>query len=203
MTLPGKMVLASGNPGKLRELARLLDELGVEIVAQSALGVEDADETGETFAENALIKARHAAAATGLPAIADDSGLVVDALDGRPGVRSARYSGPDTDAARNIDKLLVELAGVPPAARTAAFACVACFVTPDGAEPVYGEGRWSGQILEARRGDGGFGYDPVFLDPDSGNSAAELTPREKDRVSHRGKALRALKQALAARFSRE
>ena len=149
-----------------------------------------------------MIKARHAAAATGLPAIADDSGLVVDALDGRPGVRSARYSGPDADAARNIDKLLAELAGVPPAARTAAFACVACFVTLDGAEPVYGEGRWSGQILEQRRGDGGFGYDPVFLDPDSGNSAAELTPGEKDRVSHRGKALRALKQALAAHFVR-
>lgn len=203
MTLPGKMVLASGNPGKLRELARLLDDLGVEIVAQSALGVEDADETGETFAENALIKARHAAVATGLPAIADDSGLAVDALDGRPGVRSARYSGPDADAARNIDKLLAELAGVPPAARAAAFVCVACFVTSDGAEPVYGEGRWPGQILEERRGDGGFGYDPVFLDPDSGKSAAELTPGEKDRVSHRGKALRALKQALAARFVRQ
>ena len=203
MSLPGKMVLASGNPGKLREIARMLDDLGVEIVAQSALGVEEAEETGETFAENALIKARHAAATTGLPAIADDSGLAVDALDGRPGVRSARYSGPDADAARNIDKLLAELAGVPPAARNAAFVCVACFVTPDGAEPVYGEGRWAGQILEERRGAGGFGYDPVFLDPDSGKSAAELTPGEKDRVSHRGKALRALKQALATRYSRE
>ena len=203
MSLPGKMVLASGNPGKLREIARMLDDLGVEIVAQSALGVEEAEETGETFAENALIKARHAAAATGLPAIADDSGLAVDALDGRPGVRSARYSGPDADAARNIDKLLAELAGVPPAARNAAFVCVACFVSPDGTEPVYREGRWAGQILEERRGAGGFGYDPVFLDPDSGKSAAELTPGEKDRVSHRGKALRALKQALATRYSRE
>lgn len=203
MSLPGKMVLASGNPGKLREIARMLDDLGVEIVAQSALGVEEAEETGETFAENALIKARYAAATTGLPAIADDSGLAVDALDGRPGVRSARYSGPDADAARNIDKLLAELAGVPPAARNAAFVCVACFVTPDRAEPVYGEGRWAGQILEERRGAGGFGYDPVFLDPDSGKSAAELTPGEKDRVSHRGKALRALKQALATRYSRE
>ena len=203
MPLPGKMVLASGNPGKLREIARMLDDLGVEIVAQSALGVEEAEETGETFAENALIKARHAAATTGLPAIADDSGLAVDALDGRPGVRSARYSGPDADAARNIDKLLAELAGVPPAARNAAFVCVACFVSPDGTEPVYREGRWAGQILEERRGAGGFGYDPVFLDPDSGKSAAELTPGEKDRVSHRGKALRALKQALATRYSRE
>lgn len=196
-----KIVMASGNPGKLEEIARLLRDLGVEVVAQSALGVEDAEETGETFAENALIKARHAAAETGLPAIADDSGLVVDALGGRPGVLSARYSGPAATAAGNIDKLLDELDGVQPAARTAAFECVACFVAPDDAEPIYGTGRWAGRILEARRGGGGFGYDPVFLDPASGKSAAELTPGEKDRVSHRGQALRALERALAERFA--
>ena len=203
MAPPGKIVMASGNPGKLEEIARLLRHLGIEVLAQSELGVEDADETGETFTENALIKARHAAVATGLPAIADDSGLVVDALAGRPGVRSARYSGPAATAAENIDKLLDELDGVPPVERTAAFECVACFITPDDAEPIYGTGRWAGRILEARRGDGGFGYDPVFLDSASGKSAAELTPAEKDRVSHRGQALRALEQALAARFAPE
>lgn len=184
--------MASGNAGKIREIRELLAHLEVTIVPQSDYGVSDADETGSTFEENAIIKARHAAAATGLPAIADDSGLVVEALDGRPGVYSARYAGRDTTDERNIDKLLDELNGVAEEDRGAAFHCVACFVSSADAEPLLAKGRWRGQILSARRGEGGFGYDPVFFDPQSGLVAAELTAREKNARSHRGQALRAL-----------
>ena len=191
--------MASGNAGKIRELARLLDGLDVDVVAQSELGVRDADETGTTFAENSLIKAQHAAAETGLAAIADDSGLVVDALDGRPGVYSARYSGGDATDDSNIDKLLGELAGVDD--RSAAFHCVATFVMPGDERPVVADGVWRGSILEARQGSGGFGYDPVFLDPDSGRSAAQLTAAEKNARSHRGQALRALVELLVRRYS--
>lgn len=197
--LPRKIVMASGNAGKIREIARLLDGLGVDVVPQSEFGVEDADETGKTFAENSLIKARHAAALTGLPAIADDSGLAVDAIDGRPGVYSARYSGADATDDSNIDKLLGELAGVED--RGAAFHCVATFVTPGDEEPIVAEGAWRGSILEARQGDGGFGYDPVFLDPASGRSAAELTAAEKNERSHRGQALRQLVELLVRHYS--
>ncbi len=190
--IPRKIVMASGNKGKLRELARLLENLGVEVVAQSEFGVEDADETGTTFAANSLIKARHAAEITGLPAIADDSGLAVDALDGAPGVYSARYSGLNATDAGNIDKLLAALHDVAPADRGAAFHCVASFVVPHEDTVLLAEGEWRGSILSARQGDGGFGYDPVFLDPDSGKSSALLTPEEKNARSHRGQALRKL-----------
>ena len=200
MSLPEKIVFASGNRGKLREVERLLEGFGVEVVPQSAFGIEEAEETGTTFLENSLIKSRHAAAATGLPAIADDSGLAVDALGGAPGVYSARYAGPQATDEDNIDKLLAELDGVPDAERTAAFHCVASFVDGSPGEPVLGDGRWAGRILTARQGDGGFGYDPVFFDPGVGKSAAEFGPDEKNAASHRGQALRALVAALGERF---
>jgi len=188
-SLPGKIVMASSNPGKLRELSRLLDGLGVVIVPQSDYGVEDAEENGTTFRENSYIKARHAAAATGLPAIADDSGLVVDALEGRPGVYSARYAGPGATDRDNVARLLAEMASVPDDARGAAFHCVATFVVPGDEEPLVAEGVWRGSILRAPRGEGGFGYDPVFFYPPLKKTFAELTREEKGRVSHRGKAL--------------
>ncbi len=196
--LPDRIVLASGNVGKLKEIARLLEPLDVEVVAQSAFGVEDADETGSTFAENSLIKARHAAAATGLPAIADDSGLAVDALDGAPGVYSARYAGGGGDEANN-DKLLAALEGIE--GRGAAFHCVATFVDPQSDETLVAEGVWRGEILHARQGEGGFGYDPLFLVPDCGCSSAELDPNEKNARSHRGQALRALIAMLEQHYS--
>jgi XTP/dITP diphosphohydrolase len=198
LKLPDKIVMASSNAGKIREIRKLLAHLGVTVVPQSDYGVSDADETGTTFEENAIIKARHAAVATGLPAIADDSGLAVDALDGRPGVYSARYAGQDASDERNIDKLLDELIGVPTEDRGAAFHCVACFVRSANAEPLLASGMWRGRILDARRGEGGFGYDPVFFDPQAGRAAAELTAAEKNVRSHRGQALRALVAALGA-----
>lgn len=192
--------MASSNAGKIAEIARLLDGLGIEVISQSELGVSDADETGATFAENSLIKARHACRVTGLAAIADDSGLVVDALDGRPGVHSARYAGPNATDDENIDRLLRELSDVNDDARGAAFCCVASFVMPDEQGAVVAEGVWRGTLLRARRGDGGFGYDPIFLDPASGRSAAQLTPQEKNERSHRGQALRALVTQLQQKF---
>jgi len=200
LPLPTKIVLASGNAGKLREIKRILADLGVEIIAQSELGVSDADETGGTFVENALIKARHAAVATGLPAIADDSGLVVDALGGRPGVHSARYSGAGATDNSNIDKLLDEMKRVPAGERRAAFHCCACFVTPDDTSSLIAEGRWEGVILGERRGTEGFGYDPVFFDPECGRTAAELGPEQKNARSHRGNALTALATMMRQRF---
>ena len=187
---PQKIVMASGNAGKLREISRLLSGLGIEVVAQSDFGVDDAIESGSTFAENSLIKARHAATATGLPAIADDSGLAVSALGGAPGIYSARYSGEGATDDSNIDKLLAELEGV--ASREAAFHCVATFVMPDDSPPLVAEGEWRGSIFTTRQGDGGFGYDPVFFDPESGLSAAQLTPEQKNARSHRGQALQKL-----------
>lgn len=198
--LPGKIVMASSNPGKLRELSRLLDGLGVVIVPQSDYGVEDAEENGTTFRENSYIKARHAAAATGLPAIADDSGLVVDALGGRPGVYSARYAGPGATDRDNVARLLAEMASVPDDARGAAFHCVATFVVPGDEKPLVAEGVWRGSILRAPRGEGGFGYDPVFLDPDSGKTGAELDRDAKNARSHRGQALRHLVERLQQRY---
>jgi len=198
--LPSKIVMASGNAGKLKEIARILERLDVEVVPQSDFHVEDADETGTSFVENALIKARHAAQATGLAAIADDSGLAVDALQGAPGVYSARYSGPGASDERNIDKLLHEMRDVADDERGAAFHCVACFVLPDSADAIIGEGEWRGSILKARRGEGGFGYDPVFLDPESGATAAELSAEQKNARSHRGKALRQLQELLHSSY---
>ena len=192
--------MASGNKGKLRELARLLANLGVEIVAQSEFGVEDADETGTTFVANSLTKARHAAATTGLPAIADDSGLAVDALDGAPGVYSARYSGAAATDDSNIDKLLTALQNVATEDRGAAFHCVATLVLPDDDEALIAEGEWRGSILHERQGDGGFGYDPIFLDPESGKSSALLSADEKNARSHRGQALRKLVGLIEQRY---
>lgn len=194
--LPRKIVMASGNLGKLREIQRILTDFDIEVVPQSEYGVSDADETGTTFVENALIKARHAVDATGLPAIADDSGLAVDALDGRPGVYSARYAGPDATDDENNDRLLAELAGVPDDARRAAFHCVVCFVQPGESDPVIAEGQWRGRILHERRGEGGFGYDPLFYVPEAGCASAELDAEEKNRRSHRGQALRELARKL-------
>jgi XTP/dITP diphosphohydrolase len=194
---PHKIVMASSNAGKIREIARLLEGLAIEVVAQSEFGVEDALETGTTFHENSLIKAQHAARATGLPAIADDSGLAVDALDGAPGVYSARYAGIDGDGTANNAKLLDALRDVDE--RGAAFHCVATFVEPDG-EPLVAQGEWRGEIMREQRGDGGFGYDPLFFVPDCGCSSAELTAEQKNERSHRGQALRSLVALLEQKF---
>lgn len=197
-----KLVLASSNHGKLEELRGLLSGNGIELIAQSGLGVEDADETGATFVENALLKARHAARITGLSALADDSGICVDALDGAPGLYSARYAGEHGNASRNIDKLLDALDGVPDEKRSAHFYCVLVLLRhPDDPQPLIVEGQWNGRILHERRGSGGHGYDPVFFDPVHGQSAAEMELSFKNAISHRGKALALLKQRLAARSS--
>jgi XTP/dITP diphosphohydrolase len=194
-----ELVLASGNAGKLAELRELLGGDFTRLRAQSEFGVADAEETGLTFIENALLKARHAARATGLPALGDDSGLCVDALGGAPGLYSARYGGVHGDSPRNIARLLRELEGVPDAARTARFHCVLALLrSADDPQPIVVEGRWEGRILQAPRGARGFGYDPVFLDPLHGCSAAELDPAVKNAISHRGQALAALKQRLPA-----
>lgn len=192
------IVLASGNAGKVVELEQLLAGSGVELVPQTALGVSDADETGLTFVENALIKARHAARATGLPALADDSGICVDALHGAPGLYAARYSGVHGDSAANNAKLLRELAGVPMEKRGAYFIAVLVLLRhADDPAPLIAEGRWHGRILEAPRGEGGFGYDPLFLPNGSDLGAAEIEPALKNRMSHRGQALAVLKARFA------
>lgn len=192
-----KLVIASGNPGKLAELRELFDGSGIALHAQSEFGIADVEETGATFVENALLKARHAAHAAGLPALGDDSGLCVDALRGAPGLFSARYGGVHGDAQRNIARLLRELDGVPETQRGASFYCVLALLrTADDPQPLIAEGRWTGRILEAPQGDGGFGYDPVFFDPQHGCSAAELAPALKNRISHRGRALAVLRQKL-------
>lgn len=194
---PMRIVVASGNRGKLAEFERLLGGAGIAFVAQGELGVEDIEETGLTFVENALLKARHAARATGLPALADDSGLCVDALAGAPGLYSARYAGRHGDDAANIERLLRELDGVPDDARTARFHCTLALLRhPEDPRPLLAQGEWHGRILRAPRGNGGFGYDPVFLDPVTGLTAAELDPDTKHRSSHRGMALAALRDAL-------
>lgn len=193
---PARIVVASGNRGKLDEFERLLGGTGIAFVAQGELGVEDIEETGLTFVENALLKARHAARATGLPALADDSGLCVDALHGAPGLYSARYAGRHGDAAANIARLLGELQGVADPDRTAHFHCTLALLRhPDDPRPLLAQGEWHGRILHAPRGAGGFGYDPVFLDPPTGLTAAELDPDTKNRTSHRGQALARLRDA--------
>lgn len=201
MNVPKTFVMASSNVGKLREIAYLLDGLGVTVVAQAELGVAAIEETGANFAENSLLKALHASAMTDLPVIADDSGLVVDALDGAPGIYSARYSGSDADDDSNIAKLLDELKGVSGKSRAAAFHCVATFIAPQDTKPLLAEGIWHGSILNKRRGEGGFGYDPIFQDVESGRSAAELSPAQKNVCSHRGQALRKLVALIEQRYS--
>ena len=186
-----QLVLASRNPGKLREFGELLAPLGIEVVPQAALGVPDAEEPHTTFVENALAKARNAARHTRLPALADDSGICVAALDGEPGVHSARFAGEPKSDQRNNEKLVQLLAGNPD--RRAHYYCVVVLVRhAEDPEPLTAEGRWQGELIDAPRGGGGFGYDPHFLLPDLGRTAAELEAHEKHAVSHRGKALRRL-----------
>jgi XTP/dITP diphosphohydrolase len=193
-----KLVLATSNRGKLAEIQPLLADVGFTLVTQGELGVTVAVENGRTFVENALIKARHAAATTGLPAIADDSGLIVDALNGAPGLISAHYAGVHGDAAGNIRKLLGELVDVPEEQRTARFySLIVLLRHADDPQPLIAEGIWHGRILTAPRGDGGLGYDPIFFDPELRMSAAELAPDVKNRVSHRGRALAQLRDKLA------
>lgn len=193
-----RVVLATGNHGKLREFSELLAPTDLLLVPQSEFGIKPPPETGVSFAANALLKARYAARHSGLPALADDSGLEVDALGGAPGVYSARYAGEQASAADNIDKLLSALGGIAGAQRSARFHCVIAFVrSADDTAPLLAFGQWEGRILPARRGAGGFGYDPVFQDLASLRSAAELDGAAKHTVSHRGKALRALLQQLS------
>lgn len=197
MSATRRVVLASGNAGKLKELGALFADAGLELVAQGELGIADAEETGETFVENAILKARHAARASGLPALADDSGLCVAALGGAPGLRSARFAGMHGDDAANRERLLAELAGRPPAERGCHFHCALVLMRhPADPAPLLAEGRWHGQILESSRGEGGFGYDPLFLDLASGLSAAEMSPAHKNRISHRGLAMARLRALL-------
>jgi len=185
-----KLVLASANAGKQREFAALLAPAGIELVLQSALGIDSVAETGTTFEANALLKARHAAGRSGLPALADDSGLEVDALDGRPGVWSARYAGAMATDADNNARLLSELAGVPAERRGARYRCVLALVrTADDAAPLIAGGSWEGRIAARPAGGGGFGYDPLFVPEGHTVSAAELPAVQKNALSHRGKAL--------------
>jgi XTP/dITP diphosphohydrolase len=206
------LVIATANPGKLREFQALLAGLPFAPVAQGARGVSAPEETGATFAENALLKARHAAATCGAAAIADDSGLEVDALGGAPGIYSARYAGvaagdaagvdaPAVDAANNA-KLVAALRDVPVEARRARYCCALVYLDgPEDPAPLHAQGVWEGYILDAPRGSGGFGYDPYFWLPELGLTAAQLEPERKNRLSHRGTALEALRSALAERLS--
>ena len=193
-----RIVLASSNPGKLKEFGALLAGSGFDVVPQASLGVEDAEETGLTFVENALLKARHAAHATGLPALADDSGLCVTHLGGAPGLYSARYAGRHGDNAANNEKLLRDLHGTPAEQRGAFFICVLVMLShADDPAPLVAEGRWHGRVLDAPRGPGGFGYDPLFLPHGQALSAAELDPTLKNSLSHRGQALTRLRGMLS------
>lgn len=188
-----RVVLASGNAGKLRELSALLAPHGLVLQRQSDLGVVSVEETGETFEANAILKARHAARITGLPAIADDSGIEVDALGGRPGVRSARFAGEHATDEQNLQLLLQELAQTPDAQRTARFRCVIVMVRDaDDPAPLVARGTWEGRVIREPRGEGGFGYDPVFLPLGSALTVAELPDEAKNAVSHRAQALAAL-----------
>ena len=192
-----RIVLASNNAGKVREINQLLSDYSIEIIPQREFDIPDADETGLTFVENAILKARHAAALAGLPAIADDSGIEVDYLNGAPGIRSARYADGAGDEANNR-KLLAALAGVPQAQRGARFQCLLVYMRhAEDPTPLICQGTWEGRILTEPLGDNGFGYDPLFWVPDHGCSSAQLPPEVKNRLSHRGQALRLLLRALS------
>ncbi len=192
-----KLVIASNNPGKLREISRILAPLGFEAVPQSAFNVPEAEEPHVTFIENCLTKARHAARLTGLPALADDSGICVDALGGAPGVYSARYAGEPKSDQRNNEKLIAELAGH--SNRRAHYYCVIVYLRhADDPQPIIAEGSWHGEIIDTPRGDGGFGYDPYFWLPELGKTGAELDADVKNGMSHRGQALRELVRRLGA-----
>jgi XTP/dITP diphosphohydrolase len=191
-----KLVIASNNPGKLREFERMLAPLGIEVVTQSQLGISEAEEPHCTFVENALAKARHVSRESGLPALADDSGICVEALGGAPGVQSARYAGdnPKSDR-RNNDKLLQDMQGMTD--RRAHYYCVLVLVRhADDPQPIIAEGEWRGEIAHEERGEGGFGYDPMFWLPDLGKMSSELTHDEKHAISHRGKAMKVLLEKL-------
>lgn len=186
-----RIVLASSNIGKLRELSQILSPLGLELIAQSDLNIPEAEETGLSFVENAIIKARNAALLSGLPAIADDSGIEVDALHGAPGIYSSRYAGPAASDTDNIEALLDAMKEVPETERTARFQCVVVFMRhAEDPTPLICQGSWQGQILQSPMGDAGFGYDPVFWVSETDCTAAELSPEQKHAISHRGKAMR-------------
>jgi XTP/dITP diphosphohydrolase len=192
-----KIVLASGNEGKVREFNQLLAELDMEVVPQTEFDVPEAEETGLTFVENAIIKARNAAAHTGLPAIADDSGIEVDALNGAPGIYSARYSGPGANDADNWKKLLQEMEGVSDDERTARFQCLLVLMEHDkDPTPIICQGSWEGRITTSPQGENGFGYDPVFFVPQHDCTAAQLSAEQKNSLSHRGQALQKLLAAM-------
>lgn len=192
-----RLVLASNNPGKLREINALLAELAIEVIPQGEFGVPEAEETGLSFVENAILKARHAAQRTGLPALADDSGLEVDALHGAPGIYSARYAGAKASDAANNAKLVTALQEVPKDQRTARFQCVIAYLRHgQDPMPLICSGTWEGRILDAPCGANGFGYDPLFFVPTQGCTSAELAPEVKNALSHRGQALRALADRL-------
>lgn len=192
-----KIVLASGNSGKLKEFQQLLNSSGFEVLPQSVFDVPDAIEDGLSFVENSIIKARHASKLTGLPAIADDSGLEVDALNGRPGIYSARFSGENATDSSNNNKLLTELKDVKKAERTARFQCLLVFIRHEhDPTPIICQGTWEGHILFAAHGENGFGYDPLFWVPEQGCSSAELTAEVKNRISHRGKAMQLLLERI-------
>ena len=192
-----KIVLATGNQGKVREMADVLSDFGFNVVAQSEFNVSDVAETGTTFIENAIIKARHAAKETGLPGIADDSGLEVDTLNGAPGVYSARYSGEGATDQKNIDKMLTAMEGIPAEKRTARFHCVLVLMKHENdPTPLICHGSWEGHITTEQQGENGFGYDPIFWVSEDNCSSAELEPARKKQLSHRGQALKKLFAAL-------
>jgi XTP/dITP diphosphohydrolase len=193
---PKRLVVATANPGKLREFRSLLAGLPYALTSLAELGLESPAETGSSFLENATLKARHAAACSGFAAVADDSGIEVDALGGAPGIHSARYSGSDASASANNAKLIDALKGLPRQQRRARYRCALVLIEAADAAPLVAEEAWEGFILDAPRGSGGFGYDPYFWLPELDKTAAELTPEEKNRLSHRGKAMRALREAL-------
>ena len=196
-----KIVLASNNAGKVREINQILASLGVEVVPQAEFDIPEAEETGLTFVENAILKARHAAQLSGLPAIADDSGLEVDALQGAPGIYSARYAGVGASDRDNLNKLLKALQGVPTTERSARFQCLMVFMRhAEDPTPLICQGSWEGRILETAQGENGFGYDPVFYVPEQGCSSAQLDAETKNQLSHRGKALRELVTAMQKQF---
>ncbi|WPL16204.1 dITP/XTP pyrophosphatase [Thiorhodovibrio winogradskyi] len=198
------VVLASNNAGKLREIEQLLQPAAVRLYTQAEFGIGSAEETGLTFVENAILKARHAAAGSGLPAIGDDSGLEVDALNGAPGIHSARYAGPQADDQANCAKLLDAMAEVPQGHRQARFQCLLVYLRhAEDPTPIICQGTWEGWILTAPRGDKGFGYDPLFWVPGQNRSAAELDPGTKNALSHRGQALARLLCALSDRHAGE